>query len=250
MFLALVGLALLAGTLAGALDAAATIARGHAATPPASLVVHAASFGAALALGASLPFVLLTALLRRPRSPERRLGLLIALLATSPALLALARSLHKRIPWDAADLGAGLGGLVALGLVVVGAGEVLARLGGRIGPTLASLLARLAPLLCILLVPFVLCAERAARPVDGGHADARGTNLLLLTVDTLRPDRLGAYGDPTARTPWIDRLARTSALHATCVTPSPWTLPSLGSILTGTYPGEHRVLEELSGLSE
>lgn len=250
MLLALVGLAIVVGALAGALDAGAALARRHTATHPIALVAHTVSFGAALALVAALPFFLITGLFRRPRSAGRRLAFLATLLAASPAFLWLARSLHKRIPWDADDVGAGLGGLAALALVTFGVGEVLARVGGTRGARIASRLARLAPFALLALVPFGVCVVRAARPVDGGSAEARGTNLLLLTVDTLRADRLGTYGDPMARTPWIDRLARTSVLHPTCVTPSPWTLPSLGSLLTGTYPGEHRVLEEMSGLSE
>jgi arylsulfatase A-like enzyme len=237
------------GGAAGAGDAGVAAARWHAATHAAALVAYTASFAAALAVASALPLLLAMLLLRRPRASARRIGLLAAFLAASPAALLLARSLHKRIPWDAGDVGMGLGGVAALAALVVGVGEGIARLLGRRGTGIVTALARIAPPLLLVLAPFAWSAVRAARPVAGGRGATEGPNLLLLSVDTLRSDRLGSYGDPAARTPWIDRLARTSIQHVTCLAPSPWTLPSLGSLLTGTYPGEHRVLEEMSGLS-
>ncbi|HZT75379.1 MAG TPA: sulfatase-like hydrolase/transferase [Vicinamibacterales bacterium] len=67
-------------------------------------------------------------------------------------------------------------------------------------------------------------------------------NVLLITIDTLRADALGAYGGP-ARTPALDRLAadgvRFDFAHAHAVL----TLPSHTSILTGLYPFQHGVRE-------
>lgn len=64
-------------------------------------------------------------------------------------------------------------------------------------------------------------------------------SVLLITVDTLRPDRLGCYGHPTNRTPAIDRLAHEGALfeHAYCDTP--WTTASMSSVMTGLLPNAH-----------
>jgi arylsulfatase A-like enzyme/Tfp pilus assembly protein PilF len=68
-----------------------------------------------------------------------------------------------------------------------------------------------------------------------------GLSVLLVSIDTLRADALGAYGNPRARTPWIDRLAREGvrfdAAHAHNVV----TLPSHVNMLTGRYPFEHGV---------
>ncbi|MFN8177553.1 MAG: sulfatase-like hydrolase/transferase [bacterium] len=250
VLLALVGLALAGGAAAGGIDAAAALAQHQAATRPIVLLANTASFAASLALLAALPLVLGMAFLGRPHSAARRLGLLVAWLAASPAWLVLARSMHKRIPWHGADLRAGLFGLAAIAIAVVAVGEVLARLTGRRAAGVTRVLARTAPWLLVLLLPAAFHVARSAAPVDGGRGSGHGPNLLLLTIDTLRADRLGTYGDPTARTPWMDRLARTSVLHATCVTPAPWTVPALGSLLTGTYPGQHRLLEEMSGLSD
>ncbi len=67
------------------------------------------------------------------------------------------------------------------------------------------------------------------------------TNLLLITVDTLRADRLGCYDFPAARTPFIDRLAGEGVRCTHATTAAPITLPSHATILTGLYPPAHGV---------
>lgn len=64
-------------------------------------------------------------------------------------------------------------------------------------------------------------------------------DLLLITVDTLRADRVGAYGDPLAKTPTLDRLAAQGVLYREAHSVTPLTLPSHASILTGRYPSTH-----------
>jgi arylsulfatase A-like enzyme/Tfp pilus assembly protein PilF len=68
-------------------------------------------------------------------------------------------------------------------------------------------------------------------------------NVLLVTIDTLRADAIGAYGNASASTPWIDRLAaggvRFDRAHASTVI----TLPSHANILSGVYPFRHGVRE-------
>jgi arylsulfatase A-like enzyme len=64
-------------------------------------------------------------------------------------------------------------------------------------------------------------------------------DVLLVTVDTLRPDRLSCYGTARARTPGICRLAAQGALFEHARADTPWTTPSMASVLTGTYPTAH-----------
>jgi arylsulfatase A-like enzyme/Tfp pilus assembly protein PilF len=68
-------------------------------------------------------------------------------------------------------------------------------------------------------------------------------NVLLVTIDTLRADAIGASGKATVSTPWIDRLAaggvRFDQAHASTVV----TLPSHANILSGLYPFRHGVRE-------
>lgn len=76
------------------------------------------------------------------------------------------------------------------------------------------------------------------------HADKarfEGANVLLITLDTTRADRLGSYGYSRAQTPRLDRLAGEGLLFEQCITPTAYTLPSHSSIMTGTYPPYHGV---------
>jgi arylsulfatase A-like enzyme/Flp pilus assembly protein TadD len=66
-------------------------------------------------------------------------------------------------------------------------------------------------------------------------------NLLLITIDTLRADRLGCYGYAAARTPNLDRLAAEGVRFDAAIAPAPITLPSHASLLTGRYPASHGV---------
>jgi arylsulfatase A-like enzyme len=67
--------------------------------------------------------------------------------------------------------------------------------------------------------------------------------VLLISVDTLRPDLMELYGGPAA-TPHLDALAREGLVFDTAVAPSPWTIPSHASLFTSTYPHVHRTTGE------
>ena len=78
---------------------------------------------------------------------------------------------------------------------------------------------------------FALLLALAAAPAS--------PNVLLVTIDTLRADRLGGYGHARAATPVLDRLAREGVLVEEAVVQVPQTRPSHASILTGRQPYEH-----------
>jgi len=67
-------------------------------------------------------------------------------------------------------------------------------------------------------------------------------DLLLITIDTLRADRLGCYGDERAQTPVLDGLAAAGVRFTAAAAPAPITLPSHASLLTGRYPAAHGTL--------
>jgi choline-sulfatase len=69
----------------------------------------------------------------------------------------------------------------------------------------------------------------------------RPLNLLLVTIDTLRADRLGCYGYSRGETPNLDELARRGTLLENAITPTPLTAPSHASMFTGLYPNAHKV---------
>ena len=77
-------------------------------------------------------------------------------------------------------------------------------------------------------------------------AAASAPNVVLVTIDTLRADHVGAYGHAAAETPTIDRLAREGVLVEDAVVQVPQTRPSHASIFTGRYPYEHAVRDNYS----
>jgi len=66
-------------------------------------------------------------------------------------------------------------------------------------------------------------------------------NVLLVSIDTLRPDFLGCYGRAGGVSPAIDRVAQAGVVFEDVTSASPWTLPSHASMLTGMYPSTHGV---------
>jgi arylsulfatase A-like enzyme/Flp pilus assembly protein TadD len=68
-----------------------------------------------------------------------------------------------------------------------------------------------------------------------------GLSVLLITIDTLRADALGAYGRAGAETPWIDRLAAGGVRFDRAHAHSVMTLPSHANLLSGQYPLHHGV---------
>ena len=74
-----------------------------------------------------------------------------------------------------------------------------------------------------------------------GCSPARVDRVVLVTIDTLRADRVGAYGDTQALTPALDSVAREGVRFDAAITPTPLTLPSHASLLTGLAPPAHGV---------
>jgi len=81
----------------------------------------------------------------------------------------------------------------------------------------------------------------AALPVVVPSAPRDRPNVILISVDTLRSDRIGCYGNPRETSPAIDRLAREGVRFRRVVAPSNWTLPSHYSMMTSLYPTAHGV---------
>ncbi len=68
-----------------------------------------------------------------------------------------------------------------------------------------------------------------------------GSNVLLVTIDTLRRDRVGAYGNTTGLTPTLDGLAAAGLRYTHAFSHAPMTLPAHASILTGRIPIRHGI---------
>jgi len=69
----------------------------------------------------------------------------------------------------------------------------------------------------------------------------RHTNVILISIDTLRPDHLSAYAYKRATSPNIDGLAKDGALFKNTIAQANWTIPSHMSILTSLNPSVHKV---------
>jgi len=83
-----------------------------------------------------------------------------------------------------------------------------------------------------------------AAALGGCHADAPAPpNVLIVSIDTLRADRLGCYGHDRPTSPVIDELAREGARFDDCQAPTSWTLPSHVTMLTGLPISVHGVCD-------
>jgi arylsulfatase A-like enzyme len=81
---------------------------------------------------------------------------------------------------------------------------------------------------CLVAVVAMSVVRPPARP-----------NIVLITIDTLRPDRLSAYGYDRHRTPHLDRLAAEGTLFENAFCDVTWTTPSMASVMTGRYATGH-----------
>ena len=75
-------------------------------------------------------------------------------------------------------------------------------------------------------------------------------NIVILLIDALRADRLGVYGYSKPTSPNIDALAAESVIFEQCNAPAPWTLPSVVSMFTSTFPCEHGVVVDGQKIQE
>jgi Flp pilus assembly protein TadD len=89
----------------------------------------------------------------------------------------------------------------------------------------------------------VLCVAAGC----GGGGAARDPNLVLVTLDTVRADHLGCYGDEAAVTPALDRLAAAGVRFAQASSAVPLTLPSHATLLSGLLPTRHGVRNNGAG---
>ncbi len=81
----------------------------------------------------------------------------------------------------------------------------------------------------------------AALALSGCGSRPPARDVLIVTLDTTRADRLGCYGYDAAATPNLDAFARDAALFEDAVAPAPVTLPSHCTLFTGLNPYRHGV---------
>ncbi|MBN1656834.1 MAG: sulfatase [Anaerolineae bacterium] len=70
-------------------------------------------------------------------------------------------------------------------------------------------------------------------------------NVVLISLDSLRSDAVGCYGNESVPTPRLDRLASSGALFQNTIVQTPYTIPSHATMLTGLYPFNHRLRDQV-----
>jgi arylsulfatase A-like enzyme len=141
---------------------------------------------------------------------------------------------------------AAAGGCLLLGLSL---GLALTRLG-RVIPHGVKLAATVLVPLCWLGGGAWLAVQNGAG-VERGLLNERNRdlpNVLLIVVDALRADVIGAYGAEAVRTPVIDALAERGVLFENAIVQAPYTWASFGSFLTGKYPRRHGLVKMAPGV--
>jgi len=103
-----------------------------------------------------------------------------------------------------------------------------------------------------LLIGAIFVGPNLTRPAP----PERAPNVLLITLDALRKDRLACYGYDRLATPHLAAFAESGAKFEHAYSNSPWTLPSMASLITGRYPticgvdAGHRLREGIPTLAE
>ncbi len=93
---------------------------------------------------------------------------------------------------------------------------------------------------CILIIPVYVLPAFAMEKIPN-RLKSESPNILMIVVDTLRPDHMSCYGYSRQTTPNISRLAKQGVLFERCYSTSSWTLPACTSMLTGLYSDTHGV---------
>lgn len=112
----------------------------------------------------------------------------------------------------------------------------------RLGQIRLIMILLVAFMVLIVLSPFLalITAQVSDHSLNKDKAKKNQIrHVILITVDTLRADVLSCYNHQSASTPNIDQLASDGILFTKAISPAPWTLPSIASIMTGLSPSVH-----------
>lgn len=196
-----------------------------------------------IALGLTVcgwPALLAAFFARGSRRPLAAVAVLSAAIAPTAALYVDRWADLQRWSFTAFDVGgarhyfwlAVLGGgtAVLLGLAIEAIGRPVAQKASR--PALGRIV-----LAVILIAPAVLFSRLRPEPLPAPASTGEGRpDLLVLTIDTLRQDALGAYGGPV--TPGLDAWIASGRRYDGW-TPSSWTRPAMASLFSGLAPSGH-----------
>ncbi len=224
----------------------------------AKLVVAGGVLVPNLVVGALLAVAVgaLLSLRRRPASVGVALTVLLGL-ALTVHLVSYAATVHVPKAWtvhillrNSAWVLLRDGTWIALATLVLAGGCATAMVRLRPGGRLAVSAGSAAAAAAIVFVLLPAGSSPAAAPVPAPLAvPAAGAvphvdNVVLISIDSLRADHLGCYGNPHDTSPAIDRVARDGVRFANAMSATSWTLPSHMSLLTGRYLLSHGVISQ------
>jgi arylsulfatase A-like enzyme len=95
-----------------------------------------------------------------------------------------------------------------------------------------------------------LAFSACSNDADTTGADPARPNVLLIVVDTLRADHLGAYGNERPTSPNLDALAASGVRYGQALSTAPWTTPSIAALMTSRYPSSVGIESEKARLSD
>lgn len=233
----LVAFAALGGGLFGAAEAARVVAGeglwlGDGAVV--ALLVAGVALGAAISGVAASP---LAALPARPLGRTRWLGFLWGLWVPVVASLAVLWFTDPPPFTDPFPLQGSVPAFAGVGLALLGAVALLYQ-----GVRGAAQVAGAATALAAACGAWAFAASGSGPPAASQPLPAGAPNVLLVTIDTARADRYGAYGNERVDTRVFDGLAKEGALFLDAVGVAPVTGPSHGSMLSGRGPWDHGIL--------
>lgn len=118
----------------------------------------------------------------------------------------------------------------------------VAAIGERFGPRpLRAVSPRVVGSVALALAAVLAATQTPRLLIPPALSAGERPDVFLILIDTLRADRLGAYGYERPTTPHLDRFARESWVFTDAVSASSWTKPAIASLFTSLYPRQHGI---------
>src|SRR5215470_747726 len=96
----------------------------------------------------------------------------------------------------------------------------------------------------------VTAAVFAVALLTCSRAPTAPPNVVVMLIDTLRADRLGAYGSTRGLTPFLDELATRGTVFLNAYSATSWTAPAVASLFTSRYPAQTQIATYDSRLAD
>jgi len=108
---------------------------------------------------------------------------------------------------------------------------------------LLAVVTALAAGICVYVCTVPSCKRQASQGAKPPSTPPKGPNILLISIDTLRPDHLGCYGYHRKTSPRIDKLAAGGVLFENHISSTSWTLPAHAALFTSLADSVHGCIE-------